>query len=91
MPRLGEAGERVRRAEAAGAEFDGCDLDELVVVRAEAGGFEVVDDEGFTGIEPIRPDEGVVALGATHPLPHGGFETDEAVVAGWAGALDLHS
>jgi len=90
-PWLGEAEERVGGAEAARVEFDGCDLDELVVVRVEAGGFEVVDDEGISRVEPIRPNEGMVASGASHPLTDGGFAAAEALVTGWVGALDLHS
>ena len=91
MSGLGKAIERFAGAEAAGLKFNGCDLNELVIVVAEAGGFEVVNDEGLTGIELICPNKGMIASGASHTLANVRFTTAEILVTAWAGALDFHS
>ena len=61
------------------------------MVRAEAGGFEVVDDESFVRVESVGPDEGVAAVGAGDPLSNGGLGTAEGLVTRWVGALDFHA
>ena len=86
----GEAEEVVLGAHTTGLEAHGCDLDKLVGIRRQAGGFEVIDHKRLPGVEAVTPDERVAAGMAGGAVSHQGLGAAEGLIAGWVGAGNLH-